>query len=155
MQNVSFFAVDIERVFRERPEQGAALVNRVLERVAEKRYRPLPVTEYPITEATKAFRHMAQSQHAGSLCCAYRRAAARPRSGASARTRRISSREEPGRSVSRQRNPWSTKARAISCSAAAVARTGRARAPSRQCAPQVPTFAKKRSTWPTRPPSRW
>ena len=67
MRNLSFFAVDIERVFRERPEQGAALVNRVLERVAEKRYRPLPVTEYPITEATKAFRHMAQSQHAGKL----------------------------------------------------------------------------------------
>jgi acyl transferase domain-containing protein/acyl carrier protein len=67
MRNLSFFSIDIERVFRERPEQGAALLNRVLERVAEGRYPPLPITEYPITEARKAFRHLAQSQHVGKL----------------------------------------------------------------------------------------
>jgi len=81
MRNLSFFAVDIERVFRERPEQGAALVNRVLERVAEKRYRPLPVTEYPITEAPKAFRHMAQSQHAGKLVLRVPARSGSPRGG--------------------------------------------------------------------------
>jgi acyl transferase domain-containing protein/NADPH-dependent curcumin reductase CurA/short-subunit dehydrogenase/acyl carrier protein len=67
MRNLSFFSVDIERLFRERPEQGAALIRRVMGRVVEGRYRPLPVTEYPLGEARDAFRHMAQSHHVGKI----------------------------------------------------------------------------------------
>lgn len=67
MRNLAFFAIDIERFFRERPAQASALVGRVLERVADGRYRALPATEYSIDAASTAFRAMSQSQHPGKI----------------------------------------------------------------------------------------
>jgi acyl transferase domain-containing protein/acyl carrier protein len=66
-RSLSFFSVDIERIFRDRPEHAAELVRRTLGRVAEGRYQPLPLTEYPITDAAIAFRDMSQSRHPGKL----------------------------------------------------------------------------------------
>jgi acyl transferase domain-containing protein/NADPH:quinone reductase-like Zn-dependent oxidoreductase/acyl carrier protein len=66
-RNLSFFSVDIERIFRDRPEHAAELLRRILGRVVEGRYQPLALTEYPITDAAIAFRDMSQSRHPGKL----------------------------------------------------------------------------------------
>ncbi len=67
LRNLSFFSVDIERFFREKPQDGAALLRRVLDLIAEGRYQPLPATEFSMTQGREAFRYMAQSQHVGKV----------------------------------------------------------------------------------------
>ena len=67
MRNLSFFALDMDRLFRERGDDAAALMTEVLDAVRSGTYRPLPFTTFPITDVRAAFRTMAQAQHTGKV----------------------------------------------------------------------------------------
>ena len=66
-RNLSFFAVDLDRMIRERPAVLAKTFDRVVELIARGAVQPLPVTEFPISRAAEAFRLMARAAHVGKI----------------------------------------------------------------------------------------
>jgi NAD(P)-dependent dehydrogenase (short-subunit alcohol dehydrogenase family)/acyl carrier protein len=69
--NLSYFAVDMDRVFRDRPAIGAGLLDDVRRGVAEGTYRPLSFTSYPIASAVTAFRFLASGRHIGKVVLSF------------------------------------------------------------------------------------
>lgn len=65
--NLSYFAIDIDRVSRERPEVMRELFPKLAVWFEERRLRPLPRKVYPLTESVDAFRFMAQSKNIGKV----------------------------------------------------------------------------------------
>ena len=64
---LSFFAVDMDRIFL-RQEQVAADLMAALERgLAAGHFRPLPLTTFPIGSAVRAFRHLAAARQIGKV----------------------------------------------------------------------------------------
>ncbi|EKV29839.1 Malonyl CoA-acyl carrier protein transacylase [Caenispirillum salinarum AK4] len=59
----AFHVLDLDRMSREKP----ARVGRVLARIANGTLPPLPVTEVPFADASKAFAEMAAARHTGKL----------------------------------------------------------------------------------------
>jgi NADPH:quinone reductase-like Zn-dependent oxidoreductase len=66
-RNVSFSAVDLDRIFRDRVGLAQRLFRDVAERFERGDFRPLPATVFPAAEAESAFRYMAQSKHVGKV----------------------------------------------------------------------------------------
>jgi acyl transferase domain-containing protein/acyl carrier protein len=66
-KNLSFFAVDLERVMRERPRLLGMLLEDVVRRVRDRELEPLPYRAWPIQDAVDAFRFMQQSKHIGKV----------------------------------------------------------------------------------------
>jgi acyl transferase domain-containing protein/acyl carrier protein len=66
-KNVSFFAVDVDGLVRERPAFAGSLLLEVVRHVKEGTLSPPPVRVFPISEAASAFRHMAQAKHIGKI----------------------------------------------------------------------------------------
>ena len=65
--NLSFAALDLERLCRERPAVVGSLLARLMERVASGEIQPLPVRVFPIGEVSDAFRYMAEARHIGKI----------------------------------------------------------------------------------------
>jgi acyl transferase domain-containing protein/acyl carrier protein len=65
--NLSYHAIDMSRLWRERPEEGRALVQEVLRHFESGVFRPLPRTTFPVREIRQAFRYMAQGRHTGKI----------------------------------------------------------------------------------------
>jgi acyl transferase domain-containing protein/acyl-CoA synthetase (AMP-forming)/AMP-acid ligase II/acetylornithine/succinyldiaminopimelate/putrescine aminotransferase/acyl carrier protein len=65
--NLTFFAIDMERVFREQPDFASTLLQDVVRHLAAETFRPLPVREFPIVEASDAFHYMAQRKNIGKV----------------------------------------------------------------------------------------
>jgi acyl transferase domain-containing protein/acyl carrier protein len=65
--NLSYFAIDLERTIRERPDLVGTLLDQILSLLEEGAIRPLPTREYPVSEVTQAFRHMAEARHTGKI----------------------------------------------------------------------------------------
>ena len=66
-RNLSYFAVDIDRMARERPARVGEMLNGVIARVASGDLSPLPVRAYDITEAADAFRRIASAEQIGKV----------------------------------------------------------------------------------------
>jgi NADPH:quinone reductase-like Zn-dependent oxidoreductase/NADP-dependent 3-hydroxy acid dehydrogenase YdfG/acyl carrier protein len=66
-RNLSYFALDLDKMIRERPERIAVVLDEVLERLAGGDYQPLPVVTTPVSRMSDAFRDMAQGRHTGKL----------------------------------------------------------------------------------------
>ncbi|MBL8164257.1 MAG: type I polyketide synthase [Anaerolineae bacterium] len=66
-KNLSYFAVDLDRMARERPQQVGAMLREIMERVEAGELAPLPVTVFAANELADAFRHMAQARHIGKI----------------------------------------------------------------------------------------
>ena len=66
-RNLSFFAVDLDRMIRERPAVLAKIFDRVLDLLGRGVVQPLPVTEFPISQVGGAFRLMARAAHVGKI----------------------------------------------------------------------------------------
>jgi NADPH:quinone reductase-like Zn-dependent oxidoreductase/NADP-dependent 3-hydroxy acid dehydrogenase YdfG/acyl carrier protein len=66
-RNLSYFAIDLDRMIRERPEQVAALFDEVMALVDAGRVSALPVEAFPVSRVADAFRHMAQARHTGKI----------------------------------------------------------------------------------------
>ncbi|WP_327226529.1 type I polyketide synthase [Streptomyces platensis] len=65
--NISLSTVDLIELRRNRPDTFATVWQEVLAAFEEGRLKPLHCTEYPLSEATTAFRTMAAAEHVGKL----------------------------------------------------------------------------------------
>lgn len=65
--NLSYFAIDLDRLLRERPEQVQRLFAEVMQRFAEGAYKPLPLTRFAIPQTPDAFRYMSQRKNIGKV----------------------------------------------------------------------------------------
>ena len=66
-KNLSFFAIDLDRVIRERPALLGSMLRDIVRRVGDGELEPLPHRAWPITEAVDAFRFMQQGKHIGKV----------------------------------------------------------------------------------------
>jgi acyl transferase domain-containing protein/acyl carrier protein len=66
-QNLSYFAIDLVRMFDDRPDQFAELLREVVELVDRRTIAPLPWRAFPVSQAQDAFRHIARAQHLGKV----------------------------------------------------------------------------------------
>jgi acyl transferase domain-containing protein/NADPH:quinone reductase-like Zn-dependent oxidoreductase/acyl carrier protein len=66
-KNLSFFAIDLDRVISERPALLRSLLQEIVRRVAEGELEPLPHCAWPIQEFVGAFRQMQQGKHIGKI----------------------------------------------------------------------------------------
>ena len=67
-QNRSFFAVDLDRMIRERPTSLVRTFDQVIALLENADIQPLPATVFPVSQASDAFRLMAASRHIGKVC---------------------------------------------------------------------------------------
>lgn len=65
--NLSFHAVDLDKVIREQPDFIADLLKVISEKVRKGTFRPLPFRMFPLSMANEAFRNMAQARHIGKI----------------------------------------------------------------------------------------
>lgn len=65
--NLSYFAIDLDRLLRERPERTKTLFADVMRRFGEGVYRPLPLTEFAADRTADAFRYMSQRKNIGKV----------------------------------------------------------------------------------------
>ncbi|MEA2686588.1 MAG: hypothetical protein QOE93_1783, partial [Actinomycetota bacterium] len=66
-RNLSFFAVDLDRLCRERPHVAGEMLREVAALLADGSLEPLPVITYPVTETGAAIRLMGQARHTGKI----------------------------------------------------------------------------------------
>ena len=78
-KNLSFFAIDLDRVIRERPALLGSMLRDIVRRVGDGELEPLPHRAWPITEAVDAFRFMQHGKHIGKVVLTLRRPARRDR----------------------------------------------------------------------------
>jgi acyl transferase domain-containing protein/NADPH:quinone reductase-like Zn-dependent oxidoreductase/aryl carrier-like protein len=71
-KNLSFHAIDLDRLIRERPAFLGKLLRQIVQDAHDNRLAPLPQHVYPIAEALSAFRFMQQSKHVGKIVLALR-----------------------------------------------------------------------------------
>jgi NADPH:quinone reductase-like Zn-dependent oxidoreductase/thioesterase domain-containing protein/nucleoside-diphosphate-sugar epimerase len=65
--NLSYFAIDLDRMLRQRPEFIRALFAEVMEHFALGRYRPLAFTRFAARQTIDAFRYMSQRKNIGKV----------------------------------------------------------------------------------------
>jgi acyl transferase domain-containing protein/acyl carrier protein len=65
--NLSYFAVDLNRVVRERPALAGARLRRLARAFAGGTLTALPRRVFPVSDAASAFRFMAQARHVGKV----------------------------------------------------------------------------------------
>lgn len=66
-KNLSFFAVDLDRLWKERAELAGSLFAEVMQLFREQTLHPLPHRVFPISQVKSAFRYMAQAKHIGKI----------------------------------------------------------------------------------------
>ena len=66
-KNVAFFAIDLIPLLRAQPTFCKELLADVTGLLARGAVPPLPTVAFPITQASEAFRHMAQAKHTGKI----------------------------------------------------------------------------------------
>ncbi len=65
--NLTYSAVDLDRLFRQRPQVAAKLMKEIAERFEDDLYEPLNITLFPIEEIVSAFRFMSQRKNIGKI----------------------------------------------------------------------------------------
>jgi len=86
-QAISFFAIDLDRMFRERRHEVQALFAEIASALSSGELKPLPLRVFPVTDASQAFRYMAQAKHVGRSSCRPRETCARRRRSSAATPR--------------------------------------------------------------------
>jgi NADPH:quinone reductase-like Zn-dependent oxidoreductase/acyl carrier protein len=66
-QNISYYAIDVDRLPVERPELAAELLREVMALLENEALHALPHRTYPFAEATEAFRLMQSAGHIGKI----------------------------------------------------------------------------------------
>ena len=66
-RNISFFAIDLSRLLRDRPEFIAGALAGLMLQFEARELAPLPLRIYPAAQAADAFREMAQGKHIGKI----------------------------------------------------------------------------------------
>ncbi|MBW4567204.1 MAG: SDR family NAD(P)-dependent oxidoreductase [Tolypothrix carrinoi HA7290-LM1] len=65
--NLSFFAVDLDKLLSDRPDKAGSLLGEVMQYFEAKTFHPLPHRVFPISRVISAFRYMAQAKHIGKI----------------------------------------------------------------------------------------
>lgn len=65
--NLSYHAIDLDRLLRQRPELVRRLLEEILAHFEAGHYRPLPYTEFSANDIQAAFRFMAQRKNIGKI----------------------------------------------------------------------------------------
>ncbi len=65
--NLSYFAIDLDRLLRQRPATVTSLFAEVMQLFENGVYQPLPLTEFPARNVAGAFRYMAQRKNIGKV----------------------------------------------------------------------------------------
>ncbi len=65
--NLSYFAIDLDRMLRQRPQEVEQLFADVMARFTAGDYQPLPLTEFTAEETIGAFRYMSQRKNVGKV----------------------------------------------------------------------------------------
>jgi NADPH:quinone reductase-like Zn-dependent oxidoreductase/acyl carrier protein len=71
-ENLTYAALDVDRMLASRPHQVRALAVEVVARLASGEYHATPTKAFAATDAAEAFRTMSRGQHVGKLCIAIR-----------------------------------------------------------------------------------
>ncbi len=66
-KNLSFFAIDMDRLMRQRPLAAGSLMREIMQHFKEGVFHPLPFSEFPIEDTVAAFRFMAQGKNVGKV----------------------------------------------------------------------------------------
>jgi NADPH:quinone reductase-like Zn-dependent oxidoreductase len=69
--NLSFFAIDIDRLFKQRPVFSAELLSEVFALSERGKISALPSTRIPVGKVVDAFKTMAEGKHIGKLVLSY------------------------------------------------------------------------------------
>jgi len=65
--NLSYHAIDLDMVSRDKPELIHSLLNEIMEHFTRNRLQALPLTRFTAPEVTRAFRYMAQRKNIGKI----------------------------------------------------------------------------------------
>jgi thioester reductase-like protein len=65
--NLSYFAIDLDRLLRQRPDYVRKMFGELMERFAAGWYGALPSTVFPAAQASAAFRYMQQRKNTGKI----------------------------------------------------------------------------------------
>ncbi len=65
--NLSYFAIDLDRVLRERPDYVRTLFAEVMELFESGSYKPLALTKFAVEETAASFRYMSQRKNIGKV----------------------------------------------------------------------------------------
>lgn len=65
--NLSYHAIDLDRMLRQRPEKVRELFADVMRGFDDDRYQPLPLKEFAVEQTRDAFRYMAQRKNIGKV----------------------------------------------------------------------------------------
>lgn len=65
--NLSYFAIDLDRMLRQRPEYIRDLFAEVMQHFDSGAYRPLIFTQFPVEQTVAAFRYMSQRKNTGKV----------------------------------------------------------------------------------------
>jgi NADPH:quinone reductase-like Zn-dependent oxidoreductase/NADP-dependent 3-hydroxy acid dehydrogenase YdfG/acyl carrier protein len=65
--NLSYFAIDLDRLFRQRPEQARTMFSELIQLFMDGKLTPLPHSDFPLSDLTQAFRYMAQRKNTGKV----------------------------------------------------------------------------------------
>jgi acyl transferase domain-containing protein/acyl carrier protein len=68
---LSYFAVDLDRQARDRPDVVAALWRETWSKFEHGALAPLPIERFPISAMKDAFRHMARAEHVGKVVLSF------------------------------------------------------------------------------------
>lgn len=79
--NLSYFAVDLERVCRERPDFLRTLLLELMATFQEGALSPLPQQIFPIADVANAFRHMARRKNIGKVVLSFPNSESKARPG--------------------------------------------------------------------------
>ena len=66
-RNRSYHPIDLAQFIEEQPDRAGAMLQKIVDMVADGSIRPLPYHAYPLAEAREAFRFMSQARHMGKL----------------------------------------------------------------------------------------
>ncbi|MBY0585867.1 SDR family NAD(P)-dependent oxidoreductase [bacterium] len=76
--NLSYFAIDLDKMMREKPTQVRKMFLEVVDLFDRGMYRPLPMTTFAAEQTSSAFRYMAQRKNIGKVVVSYARSTSSP-----------------------------------------------------------------------------
>lgn len=65
--NLSYFAVDVDRMLEQKPKQAGKLFKEVMQFFEEKKFEGHPYKEFDVSEVSEAYRYMTQAKHIGKV----------------------------------------------------------------------------------------
>ncbi len=79
--NLSFFAIDMERIFRERPQFASSMFREIMALFDKGAVKPIPSRVFPVSDVAEGFRYLAQARNIGKVVVSFSSTSATAGSG--------------------------------------------------------------------------